>query len=804
MRKSLTFSLILLQLVVAKVTAQNLYQRTYTPFLNNIEQETLTTDELIVAGTHTLNFSAIGVVKFNSCGTVIWSKRFSTDTNNLHLIDFKIDQNQNAILAGNYIYSNGDRNAFLMSISPNGALNYFKVFNTGTGDIVYSMDINPQNEILLYFKTNIGQAGPQSNNTLAKLDANGQVLWIKDYGFTWVWGQMCSNSDGGALISDIQNIVKINSSGMVSWTKLFENNFYSQDHFEIPGGYIFFRYKTSALNQAYACMIDYSGNIKWNSQLLQFFNPSKGILRQNGNLLFVGDFYLQGSTNNPTFIEIDTSNGTILKTIIQSETMPLAYLQDLSELGDQSVVFAGFEQLSTIGSTIVGRINDTLARIGCKDTLINLNSPRDSGTTQAATAWTAQAVNIPTIEPQLTTTTLTVSQTQLLCEYTQALSLNLGEDTTLCPRNSINLSASSNFDGYKWSNGQGTSSILVDQAGTYWLKAWVACDTITDTISINYHQLPKLELGKDTIVCPGVNITFSTNNGETAYWSNGDTASSINVDQAGKYWADIPTVCGYISDTIMLMHHPELKEPKLGNDTNICLNTQLQLNVDPNATSVLWSTGETSHQIQTDTAGTYFVTITNACDTISDTLKINFHPKPKLVPIVSKDSAKVLDSIHFQLLSSKNFLSIQWDYGDGQQSSQTNSIHQYKASGWMYPEVSIIDSLGCQFDSSLRIYIQALDFHIPNVFTPNGDGINDYFEVYGDGIELMQIKVYNRWGNLISESNNGAWDGRTYGGKAAKDGIYYYQILLKQSGNKARKVEGNVSLIRESKNSMLE
>jgi gliding motility-associated-like protein len=122
----------------------------------------------------------------------------------------------------------------------------------------------------------------------------------------------------------------------------------------------------------------------------------------------------------------------------------------------------------------------------------------------------------------------------------------------------------------------------------------------------------------------------------------------------------------------------------------------------------------------------------------------------------------------------------------------------------MYPEVSIIDSLGCQFDSSLRIYIQALDFHIPNVFTPNGDGINDYFEVYGDGIELMQIKVYNRWGNLISESNNGAWDGRTYGGKAAKDGIYYYQILLKQSGNKARKAEGNVSLIRESKNSMLE
>src|SRR5690554_3368071 len=148
----------------------------------------------------------------------------------------------------------------------------------------------PKTKFYSTLKPIIGEAGPVSQNTLAKFNANGNIKWIKQYDFTWVWGQMCSSSDGGAIISDIKEIIKVNEQGNVNWSKKFDNNFYSQNLFEIPGGYIFFRYKTSAQNASYATMLDYNGNAKWNSQLISNYLPSKGILRANGNLLFVGDY----------------------------------------------------------------------------------------------------------------------------------------------------------------------------------------------------------------------------------------------------------------------------------------------------------------------------------------------------------------------------------------------------------------------------------------------------------------------------------------------------------------------------------
>lgn len=797
MKRTLLIFFFLLPLIVSKLNAQSTFQKHFN-YYSSI-QDILPNDDLIIASSKIIqpsNLRGISISKFNKCGNTLWAKTISVDTNNLDLVDFKIDQYQNAILTGHYILSNGYRKVFLMSISSQGSLNFFKVFNTKTGDIVYSIDINPQNEVLLFFKTNISQAGPNSENTLAKINANGQLIWIKQYGFTGNWGRMCSTSDGGALISDINNIVKFDSLGHVSWNKTFESNFHTKNHFEIPGGYVFLRYQTSALNRTYVTMTDYSGNVKWNSQLIQNFIPANGIFRKNGNLLFAGNYQLQSSSGNRTFIEIDTSNGTVLNTVIHKENwqFPLPYyLRDLSELSDQSIYFSGYETLSFSGSTIIGRVNDTLSRVNCNDTSITLNFPIETSVTQSSSPWSAQSVSIPLIEPSLYMDTLLIDGVYS-CKYGIPLSLDLGKDSTLCPGDSLILSATANFEGYEWSTNQTTASIKIGKVGTYWLKAWIDCDTISDTIQISYHSLPELELGKDTTVCQGEELTFSTNNGETAYWSTGDTAKNITVNQAGKYWANVPTVCGFVSDTIELFHYPKLQDPKF-EDTIICLNTHLQLNVDPNATSVLWSTGETSHQIQTDSAGTYFVTIANKCDTISDTLKIKFHPKPNFIPTVSEDTALILDSVHFHFLSSQSFQFIQWDFGDGERSTQANTIHQYKQSGRMHPKVTFIDSLGCQYDSSLSIYIQHLEFHIPNVFTPNGDGVNDYFKVFGKKIKIKELKIFNRWGDLMYKSDNSAWDGRTLGGKSASEGTYYYQIRFIQEGASEKEYKGVIYLI---------
>ncbi|MEQ8908143.1 MAG: gliding motility-associated C-terminal domain-containing protein [Vicingaceae bacterium] len=771
--------------------------------IDNMKQEVFSNNDIVIAGTKTASngLNGIPVVRFNPCGDTIWSILLSTDTNSLFLIDLKIDQQENIILAGNFIVRNIERNAFLISLASDGTLNYFKVFDTGTADILYAMDVNSMNEILILFKRNIGQAGPNSQNTLARFNSTGHLQWMKQYGYTYVWGQMCASKDGGALLADSKQIVKIDNLGNVSWNREFENNLYSRNHFEVPSGYVFFRYRNSGAHNSYVSMITKAGNLKWNSQQLSSFRAIGGILRKNGNLLFLGNFSFQSTINNPTFIEIDTSNGNILRTYIHEKSSPLSVPSDLSELNDSSIIYSSNENLDLARRLLISRVNDTLARVNCKDTSINLNYPRDSSIILHGNPWLAQSVSIPLQEPKLNVSPFIILFDQISCEFRYPLTLELGMDTTICKGNSFTLSASGRFDGYAWSTGNRSRSIQVEKPGTYWLKAWISCDTISDTISISHHQIPLLNLGKDTTICEGSALMLSTNNEEIAYWNTGDTSASITVNQAGIYSAIVPSACGSVFDTIQIKNYPKLWL-NLDNDTTLCKGESLTLSVDTNASQIIWSTGVelSSPSIEAVSAGIYQVKIANECDTLYDKIKIDFHPETQFVLEQSKDTARVLDSVFFRLLKPHKFQFLQWDFGDGQFSREKISLHNYQETGLMQTGFSLIDSLGCEYDSSLLIYIQSLPFHLPNVFTPNGDGINDFFEVYGEGINSMEIKIFNRWGKLIYAAEKAAWNGRTLNGKAAEEGTYFYQIHFQQSGNSPQSVNGVINLMRNGRN----
>jgi gliding motility-associated-like protein len=68
--------------------------------------------------------------------------------------------------------------------------------------------------------------------------------------------------------------------------------------------------------------------------------------------------------------------------------------------------------------------------------------------------------------------------------------------------------------------------------------------------------------------------------------------------------------------------------------------------------------------------------------------------------------------------------------------------------------------------------------NIPNVFTPNGDGINDYFEVETDGVTVYEFSIFTRTGTRIfySISPRIYWDGKSDAGLELKEGVYYYVV----------------------------
>ena len=115
---------------------------------------------------------------------------------------------------------------------------------------------------------------------------------------------------------------------------------------------------------------------------------------------------------------------------------------------------------------------------------------------------------------------------------------------------------------------------------------------------------------------------------------------------------------------------------------------------------------------------------------------------------------------------------------------------------------SLSSKQGC--DSLVYLDLSYYHVFIPNVFSPNGDGTNDYFTIRGtaDLEELVDFKVFNRWGNILfdqqhldpQEGLNG-WDG-THHGQPMPPDVYTYQVLLKMDDGKLRERSGSVTLIR--------
>jgi gliding motility-associated-like protein len=97
----------------------------------------------------------------------------------------------------------------------------------------------------------------------------------------------------------------------------------------------------------------------------------------------------------------------------------------------------------------------------------------------------------------------------------------------------------------------------------------------------------------------------------------------------------------------------------------------------------------------------------------------------------------------------------------------------------------ITDFIQSYFNTSPEDDCKEEQLFIPNVFSPNGDGVNDVFKI--EGLQQGdQVAIYNRWGVKIYEFTNinDTWDGRTTAGEKCSTGVYYYYVKLKNAENK--------------------
>jgi gliding motility-associated-like protein len=231
----------------------------------------------------------------------------------------------------------------------------------------------------------------------------------------------------------------------------------------------------------------------------------------------------------------------------------------------------------------------------------------------------------------------------------------------------------------------------------------------------------------------------------------------------------------------------------LGPDQDICYyenSTMLETGVDPEGMSFEWSTGEQdTPAIEVSSPGIYSVTVTDG--TCIDQSEIEIGQGTEFEGSYSVELCEGVSNIIDIPAYGQSY---QWETGQ-----TTNEISIVRAGNYGY---SFIDQGGCV--QSDTVYVTALlpeaSLYIPNAFTPNGDGVNEVFQVVGDEIERFELRIYNRWGQVIfeTEDHTEVWDGSVNEGDYyVQDGLYSFMVMVKSTCKADEEVYyGNITVVR--------
>lgn len=332
-------------------------------------------------------------------------------------------------------------------------------------------------------------------------------------------------------------------------------------------------------------------------------------------------------------------------------------------------------------------------------------------------------------------------------------------------------------------------------------------------IKIDFEQtvrsLPEIDpsAGFDTI-CDSLTVHLSNNslhaNKFTWYFGNGDSSSidepSVTYGKLGTYTITLiaeDTVCGIADTNTLVVHHNkgvkvlsdfDLEYAGCDKSFEVTFNNQ-----SDNAQGFIWDFGDGTSSNLKDPVHSYpdsgsytvrLIAINTLCNK-RDTLEKNITFVDTLtLPIISASYPDCSDGkVDIDIENDRNRYTYSWKY-DTKSSSGSNPDISFDQRGTYEVEITITDTVcNVSYVDTFTVHIMTITKRtfVPNSFTPNDDGINDEFAMSGESCnEDEYMRIYNRWGQLIFETNdpfNTFWDG-TYKGSPAQQGVYTYILKV--------------------------
>ncbi len=301
-----------------------------------------------------------------------------------------------------------------------------------------------------------------------------------------------------------------------------------------------------------------------------------------------------------------------------------------------------------------------------------------------------------------------------------------------------------------------------------------------------FSNFASLELPPYVTGCEGDSLYLDAGYGKSFYeWSTGSSESSILVTESGDYSVKVALAgCDTLYAASEVKFYPKPAEFDLGEDFLLCENDSTLLEtLDDTTLTYVWNTGDSTASLLVKEEGEYSVYVQNEAGcSQSDTVAITGVPLPRVE--LGNDTVLCAGQT-MELLLPKGYSSYEWNSGNDSYSEVVSAKGTY--------QVVAVTTDGKKIcgEAKDEISVDYAEVQPYNVFSPNGDQVNDAFVI--DGIESRpwELSVYNRYGKLVYFAEDYANDWKADGLAA---GTYFYE--LKGEGEGCTAFKGWVELVR--------
>jgi gliding motility-associated-like protein len=225
-----------------------------------------------------------------------------------------------------------------------------------------------------------------------------------------------------------------------------------------------------------------------------------------------------------------------------------------------------------------------------------------------------------------------------------------------------------------------------------------------------------------------------------------------------------------------------------------------------NGGNLLSGNGMGPYIVNWSNAGTFNVTLIvsdSGCSSSPTFIPVTVYPLP--IPDFTPNPQTAFIDEPLITFDDQSLNTTIWSWNFGEPSSGTDNysslqspIHSYSSEGEYTVWLIVTSSDGCIDSISSEVHVtDYYSFYVPNTFTPNGDGKNDFFQPYGTDITEYELYIFNRWGEQIfkSEPKNQPWDGK-FNGNTVETGVYAWLLLYTSKKGAEQMALGRVTVLR--------